>query len=246
MEPRIGTVDLPPRIDRERYFRELSYLELPILFDGPVKPGLLAKWTAPDRAIGIVAPWVLTHRNPPKSDRSWPHDATVGDFRDSGPGRAALGELQAATKLLDAACVVFRSPPVFAASAGNRELLRRFFGEIATEQVIGTPRVWIPDGLWDLRTAISFAAELGVVCAFDPLVREPGQPAEIHYDLDVSSVYFRISGLGRSGALRSDQQEDLVALVEHYEDLAVTIAFDSPQRWLDARNFKKALAANKN
>src|SRR5690348_4642449 len=61
---RVGTVDVPARIDRERYFRELSYLELTALFAGPVKPGVLAKWKelAPPKSIGLVAPFSLTHR----------------------------------------------------------------------------------------------------------------------------------------------------------------------------------------
>lgn len=241
---RIGTVDLPDRIERDRYFRDLSYLELSALFAGPVKPSVLAKWkpVAPPRSIGLVAPWVLTHRQPPKAAKLWEHDATVGDFRDSVPGRAALATLREAVILLEAGAVIFRSPPLFAASAANRDLLRRFFGEIATEAALGVPRVWVPDGLWDLRTAITFANELGVTCSFDPLVRDPGQPPEVHHDLEVTALYFRIAGLGRSGAIRAEQQDDLAALLEHYETLPVTIAYDSPQRWHDARNLKKLLA----
>ena len=240
---RIGTVDLPDRMERERYFRELSFLELSALFAGPLKPSSLAKWAAaaPKGALALVAPWVLTHRKAPKATTVWPHDATVGDFRDSAPGRAALTELHAAVELLDAAYVVFRSPALFAASAANRDTLKKFFGEIATEEAVGTARVWVPDGLWDLRTAIAFANELGVICAFDPLVRDPGQPHEVHYDLDVTSLYLRIVGLGRSGPLRSERMDDLVMLLEHYEDLPAAIAFESPSRWADARNLKKTL-----
>lgn len=243
--PLIGTVDLPDRIDRERYFRELSYLELSALFAGPLKPSALDRWkaVAPPKSIGLVAPWVLTQRQPPVAARTWPHDATVAEFRDSAPARAALVELRSAVDRLDAACVVFRSPPLFAASAANREQLQRFFGELATVEAIGVPRVWIPDGLWDIRTALTFATELGVTCAFDPLVRDPGQPPEVYYDLAVQSAYFRISGLGRTGPLRTERQEDLAALVEHYEHLPVTIAFESPLRWRDARNFKAMLEA---
>jgi hypothetical protein len=244
-DARIGTVDLPDRIDRERYFRELSYLELSLLFAGPVKPGVIAKWkeVAPPKSLGLVAPWVLTHRQAPKGAKLWDHDATVGDFRDSVPGRAALRELRTAVDVVDAACVVFRSPALFAASAANRDQLRRFFGELATEEAVGVERVWVPDGLWDPRTAIVFASELGVTCAFDPMVRDPNESPEVYYDLDLTSLYFRISGLGRSGSIRGEQQEDLLALLEHYEDLPATIAYDSPQRWNDARNFKKTLEA---
>jgi hypothetical protein len=242
---RIGTVDIPERIDRERYFRELSYLELSLLFAGPVKPSVLDKWKslAGSQTIGLVAPWVLTHRKAPKAARLWEHDASVGDFRDSAPGRAALEQLVAAIRRIDAACVVFRSPPLFAASAANREQLQRFFGELATPERLGVERVWVPDGLWDLRTAITFANELGVTCAFDPLIRDPGQPAEVHYDLDLASLYLRVSGLGRTGPLRAERQEDLVMLLEHYEDVPATIAFESPQRWQDARGLRKLLQA---
>jgi uncharacterized protein YecE (DUF72 family) len=240
----IGTVDLPERIDRERYFRELSYLELSALFAGPLKPGVLAKWAqgAPKGSVGLVAPWVLTHRQAPASPRLWPHDASVGGFRDSAHGRTALAQFREAIDLLGACCAIFRSPPLFAPSAANRDQLRKFFAEVATAEAVGVDRVWVPDGLWETRTAATFAAELGVTCAFDPLVRDPGQPPEIHYDLEVSALYLRITGLGRSGLLRNERQEDLVALLEHYEDLPATIAFESPSRWQDARNLQKLLA----
>lgn len=243
IDTRIGTVDLPERVDRERYFRDLTYMELSALFAGPLKPSSLAKWVevAPKGTIGLVAPWVLSHRKPPRPAKTWPHDATVGDFRDSAHARAAIGELKAAAGQLGAACAVFTCPPVFAASAANRDLLRHFFAEIATEEAVGAPRVWIPDGLWDLRTALSFAKELGVTCAFDPLVREPGQPPEVHFGYDVASLYLRIAGLGRTGAIRPEQMDDLVALLEHYEGIPAIIAFDSPARWQDARNLKKSL-----
>jgi hypothetical protein len=241
-ERRIGTVDLPERIDRERYFRELSYLELSALFAAPLKPSALAKWTsAPPRSIGLVAPWVMTHRQPPNANKSWEHDSSVGEFRDSAPARKALVELRTAVDQLSAACVVFRSPALHAPSAANRDQLKRFFGEFVTAEAVGVPRIWIPDGLWDVRTAITFATELGILAAFDPLVRDPGQPPDVYFDLEPAGLYLRVTGLGRSGPIRSERQEDLVALVEHYEDLAVTIAFESPLRWQDARNFKKTL-----
>lgn len=241
--PRIGTVDVPARVDRERYFRELSYLELSALFAGPQKPSTFAKWAeaAPPGTIGLVAPFVLTHRKAPAAPKPWPHDATTGDFRDSALGRAALAPLAAAVKQLAAPCVVFRSPDTFSPSAANREQLARFFGEVATAETIGTARVWVPGGLWEVRAAVKLAGELGVTCAFDPLVRAPDEPPEIHYDLEADALYFRIEGVGRAGAIRNEKLEDLAALVEHYEDLQLTVAFASPERWADARNFKKLL-----
>ncbi len=242
--PSIGTVDLPDRMERERYFKQLDYLELSMLHDGPVKPAILAKWKAsvPPKSIGLVAPWVLTDRSAPKAPRLWDHDATVAAFRDSAPAQAALAAYKTALSAIDAAYAVFRSPALFPASSANRDSLTKFFTELASPATLGVPVVWIPAGQWDTITAITVAKELGVICAFDPMVREPGQPPEIYYDLEVDALYFRISGLGRAGAIRSEHQEDLAMLVESYGSLPVTVAFDSPQRWQDARNFKKALS----
>ena len=116
---RIGTVDLPERLDRERYFRELSYLELSLLHAGPQRPATIAKWAevAPKGSLGLVAPFVLTHRQAPASPKPWDHDTTTGDFRDTPAGRVALARLREAVDQLAASCVVFRSPTLFAASA---------------------------------------------------------------------------------------------------------------------------------
>ncbi len=240
----IGTADLPERMDRERYFRELSYLELSALFTGPLKPSALAKWSAaaPKGSLGLVAPWVLTQRTAPPSTRPWPHDATVGEMVDSAPARGAFVELRSAVAAVGAACAIFRSSANHSPSAANRDQLRWFFSELATAEALGCLRVWQPGGLWNSRSAVKLATELGVACAFDPLVRDPGDPPEIHYDLEAPALYFRVEGLGRSGAIRSEKLEDLAALLQHYEDLPVTVAFASPARWADARNLKKLLA----
>jgi hypothetical protein len=72
-------------------------------------------------------------------------------------------------------------------------------------------------------------------------VYDPNTPAEVYEDLEATSLYFRIAGLGRTGAIRSEKLEDLATLVEHYQDVDLTIAFASPSRWQDARNFQKLM-----
>ena len=185
---------------------------------------------------------MLTHRQPPAHAKLWDHDATTGDFRDSPLSRAALAPLREAVDLVSAPHVVFRSPDTFSASAANRDQLKRFFLEIATPDVIGTNRVWVPGGLWDVRTAAKLASELEVTLAFDPLVRDPNDPPEIHEDLEVTSLYFRIESAGRAGTIRNEKLEDLVVLMEHYEAIPLTVVFASSERWNDARNLTKLLA----
>jgi uncharacterized protein YecE (DUF72 family) len=240
---RIGTVDVPARIDRERYFAELDYLELSALFSGPLKPGALAKWkeVAPARSIGLVAPFVLTHRKAPDHPKPWPSDSTTGDFRDSARSRSALEALVAGIDAVGAGCVVFRSADDFSPSAANRDQLAKFFGEIATAEILRAERVWVPGGLWGVRTAVKIANELSITLAVDPLVHDPATPEERYEDLEASSLYFRIENAGRTGLIRNEKLEDLAALLEHYEGLPTTVAFASPERWQDARNFKKLL-----
>jgi uncharacterized protein YecE (DUF72 family) len=215
-----------------------------VLHAGPVKPSVLAKWAevAPQGAIGLVAPFSLTHRAPPKAPQLWPHDATTGDFRASAHTAAALDAFVDALRAVHASCAIFRSPESFSSSAANRDQLHRFFGEHATAERLGVERVWVPGGLWDVRTAVKLAGELEVTIAVDPLVRAPGEPPEVYDDLEVGALYLRASGAGRTGALRSEKLEDLAVLLEHYEDVPITVSFASPERWQDARNFKKLLA----
>lgn len=245
-ELRIGTVDIPERVERERYFDELEYLEFSGMFGGPLKPSALAKWAelAGERAIGLVAPWVLTHRTAPTTEKSWTSDASVGDFRDSTHGRSALKLFTEAVHQIKAAHVIFKSPPLFAPSQANRDRLTAFFAELAPAELFGeATRVWIPDGLWEPRTAISFAEELGVVAAIDPLVVDPAHPFELEeLEADSLSIYFRVENLGRASTLRTEDLEDLAEFAARFE--TVTIAFGSQARWADARNFKKLLASN--
>src|SRR5690606_11666587 len=118
-EARIGTVDIPDRTERARYFAELTYLELSALFAGPLKPAALAKWVelAPKGVVGLVAPGVPAPRRPPAGARLWRHDEPAGDLRDSAPACAAPPPFRAAIDALGAVHAVFRSPPLFAPSA---------------------------------------------------------------------------------------------------------------------------------
>src|SRR3569623_1703971 len=125
--------------------------------------------------------------------------------------------------------------------ASNRDQHMQLLGEIATFDL---PRVRIPGGLLHVRTAVKLAAELGVTRAFDPMVREPGEPAEVHYDLEADSLYLRIERAGRSGAMRPEKLAELADLVASYEDRELTVVFASSERWSDARNFKKLLDAD--
>src|SRR5262249_38259133 len=121
----------------------------------------------------------------------------------------------AAASTLEAAVVVFRTPPSFTPSQANRDLLRRFFSEVD----MGGERVWHPDGLWDTRTAAKAATELGVTLGVDPLVRDQTRdPPDLYATLEVPQLYLRVSGLGRGARkLATSQLDEIEMVAEAYE-----------------------------
>jgi uncharacterized protein YecE (DUF72 family) len=202
----VGTSDLPAGVGWERYFSKLSFIETSVLAQRAARPSVLAKWRAAAPGPGsfaVVAP---------------PIDAPIAPFLT-------------AAAILEPAVLVFRTPASFSPSAHNRERLRAFFAEMpgfgtalpgseALPHGAGTAtRVWQPDGLWDTRTAVKLAGEMGVVFGVDPLVRDPTrEPPDFFATLEAREVYFRVTGLGRGARkLASSQLEELHAIVEAYE-----------------------------
>jgi len=245
---RIGTVDLPQKGGWDGYFKRLDYLELSGLHAAPVKASTLARWatTAAPGSLGLVAPWVITHRTAPtRVQASWPADAGSGDYRDSPAARTAVEALALAASTVSASAVLFTSPTMLSPSTANRDILRRFFAEVAPAARFGTARrVWIPSGLWTPLTAVTFAGELGVLCAVDPLLDDPDLPIERIVDLPAESLYLRPLGMGRAGALSADRLDALALISEAYQD--VIVAFATAERFRDATSFAKLLNTDEN
>jgi uncharacterized protein YecE (DUF72 family) len=243
MTHRIGTVDLPPRMGMDRYFAELSALELSSTHAAPPKPSAVARWKAeaPAGSLVLAAPWVATHRKAPLMAKGWATDPAAGEFRDTPIVRAAMHEFAKVCAQLSPWAVIFPSPPLFSPSTGNRDRLRQFFAEVAPAEMFGgAQRVWIPDGLWEPLTAVRFASQLGITCAIDPLVTIPGTPADLHLHYETNDLYFRIHGIGRTRGLREDDLISIEELSAYYENAAFMIA--TMERWRDAKSIVQRLS----
>jgi hypothetical protein len=220
----VGCADLPHGVGWDRYFSKLGFVETSVLTRNNARPSVLAKWRAAapgPGAFGVVAPEITS--NP------------VGVARGLEP-------LIGAVKTLEASALVFRTPPSFTPSAGNRDLLRRLFSETVTAEAVGPAvRVWQPDGLWDTRTAVKLATEIGVVFGCDPLMRDQTRdPPDFFATLDVPDVYFRVTGLGRGGRrLASSQVDELVELTGAYE--RAWVVFATVDSFPDATRFQKTI-----
>ena len=249
MTIQIGCADLPRGINRERAARELSYLETSLWLTGPVKQATWRQWSAsvPAGFLGLTAPVVITH---PSGRGAPPHRFQVpdapgawGELRDTPTVRTHVAQLAAAAVESKASAVVFHTPPSFSPSQSHRDMLRHFFTEVATAAAFGdAARVWRPDGLWEPPAAVKLAAELGVVCALDPLVEDPtGTPPEFYESMPVEAVYFRVSGLGRPPRkLPPFDLDRLAELVELYG--RAWVVFATAERFRDARAFRDRVA----
>ncbi len=212
----VGCAALPRRISRAGYFAQLAYLECALWYERPVKSATWKRWReeSPARSLGLIAPKILCTMRPSPA-----LDTALAQFT------AALGEATAT--------VVFPTPPAFSPSAANRDLLRRFFGEIVpAEKLVGAVRVWQPSGLWDLATASKTATDAGVVLSWDPF-GDLTVPPDTYEALPVGSMYWRPAGLGRSGPLSPDHLDRLAALGEAQPASWIVLA--TAEAWKDAR-----------
>lgn len=238
---RIGTVDLPQKGGWDGYWKRLGYLELSGLHATPAKAATIAKWAAacPPGGLGLVAPWVITHASQPTHGTTgWQQAKGGGEFRDSGACRAALTSLAETATAVEARAVIFMAPHDLSPSAHNRDVLRKFFAELApAETFAGRQRVWVPSGLWSTPAAMLFAAELGVACAIDPLIDDPDLPIDRIADLPAEQLYVRPLGMGRAGTISADRLDQLSMLLDCFAD--VTVAFGTAERFKDAMNLQR-------
>lgn len=237
-ELHIGCVDLPVRLSRHRYFEVLTYLETSATLHGVPRPSVMQRWRQEAGAhgrYGLVAPQTITHRPGPKGyprhkNTLAPAElAQAGGFRATDLVRREVEALAEAGAICSAEAVIFRTPHDFAPSMANRDAMRAFFGDIAPAGRFGDAiRVWEPTGLWELETAASFAGELGLVLACDPLTTDQiGTDREIFGRLPGDDAYFRVTGLGMARR-RIDEYalEPLLEAAESYRRVWVVFAHE--------------------
>ncbi len=158
-----ATVERPPG---PKYSAALGFAELTFPSSWP-RRSTLAKWRkgAGDLECAVVAPRGVTH-----GDR--------GPFRwDEGLEERFRWYLEA-LEALDAHALIPTGSDV-TTSSRDRERLAAFLARIPRRE--GRHVVWAPRGLWTLELALPFAAELEVLCAFDPLEDDLLPPGPVAY-----------------------------------------------------------------
>ncbi len=228
---RVGCAGFP--VARERYWRELSFVEADTGGRMP-RERTLAQWRegAPEGAeFAVQASRLITHG---PEDRGFPAAGRVlsaarrpmcGGFRDSLEVHEAWGATLAAVRALRASWMVLETPASF--RPGPDRLRDMYRSLRAVARPVGVEFVWQPRGEWPADLARRVCAELGLVRAVDPL-REP--PPER------GRLYFRV-GAGRIAPL---SVEELSTIRRAAAGRPAVVALSHRAAFSDARNLSRA------
>lgn len=210
-----ATVERPPG---PKYSAALGFAELTFPSSWP-RRSTLAKWrkTAGDLECAVVAPRGATH-----GDR--------GPFRWDPGLEERFAWYVDALDALDAHAVIPTGSEISTGSR-DRERLADFLARIPRRE--GRHIVWAPQGLWTLDLAQPFAADLEVLCAFDPLEDDP-PPGPV--------AYARLKAVGGRQRFSEGLLYEIVeALQEAGYDQAY-VALESPRSFQEAVRLQQLAA----
>ena len=232
--PLVGCAGFGPA--PQRYFDELAAVELTQTFIHPPRPRTLTRWreAAPDGFGFVVRAWQLvTHEPSSPSYQQLPRGFTgslegAGHLQGSEVVREALAKTFEVARALDAAAVLFETPPSFTPTPTHRGRLTRFFEGCERPATL----VWCPAGLWQADEVVRICRDLQLVPGLDPftggeaLEREP-------------SVYLRPLGLGAEHRHTEAELRWLASqLVPHERAYCV---FGSPWLFDEARQLRELI-----
>ena len=153
-----------------------------------------------------------------------------GPFREGPALDEGIAWLTAAREAMRAHLVV-PTTSALTTSARDRARLEGFFDRFDLPE--GRYVVWAPGGLWEAELAHPFAADLDVICAYDPLQDDPP---------DGEIAYARLAALG--GRRRFGEE----LLLEALDALSITgaetayVVIDSPRAVSEATNLLRIAA----
>lgn len=211
-----ANVERPPG---KKYLKALPFAEL-VFTTGYPKIGSLTRWreSAPELEVAVVAP----HGARKGKDGFYRFDADLSE---------RFEWLMDAARALRAHLVIPTGAEL-STSKRDRERFRAYVGRVR-EEITDHQVVWAPGGIWEDEIAHPFAADLGVLCAFDPL--EDAAPAG-----DVA--YARVRAVGARQRLSEGVLFDLVDRLLEAEYQRAYVALESPRSFQEATRLA-ALAA---
>ncbi len=226
---RIGTIGYPAK--KKLVLDSVDVVELTEAQSAPPNPATAKRWrkeASTRLAFTVQLPRYL-YEVPSANTPLGGSSEAYGLFRTT---RENLGLLDKTMKFADtmaADAIVLLTPQEFTPTKANRAALKDFL------QAPGLHRreiIWEPKGPWEYEQAASFAGDLNMVLAVDPLRDAPAPGA---------MAYFRLGPFAVMGSrVGIYDLERLAEAAMPFE--RVTCVFATPHALDDARNLKKVVA----
>ena len=205
-----ATLERPPG---RKYVDALRFAELTFPSSLP-KRATLARWRAslpPEMEVALVAP---------RSTRI----SALGAFRFDEELERSLAWYVAAREATDAHAVIPTGAEL-STSKRDRERFAAWIARLPRRE--GRHVVWAPSGIWESEIAQPFAAELGLLCAFDPLQDDvlPSGPVG----------YVRLQALGGRQRFGEGWLSEVLDALEEAELEKTYVAIESGRSFREAK-----------
>lgn len=215
----IGCAGFP--VPATRYFKEYLFVEVQETHIAQPGTGTLRRWRreAPAGfAFALLAPREIGQEG----------------FRNGKATEAAIKNLTAVAKDLDAQIVVFASPPEFAATRANKTAVKEF---LASMKKKFARTVWEPPPGWDADDAEALAKDCGATAARDPLAS--GTTA-------ARFAYYRLPGpAGHKSRYEDHAIEALAGVARAAKNEHAVYVFTNVDMFADGQRLKRALEERK-
>ncbi|MEZ4380239.1 MAG: hypothetical protein R3A79_02750 [Nannocystaceae bacterium] len=158
--------------------------------------------------------------------------AAYGLLQDNAEVRQAWEITRQCALALEAKQLVLRTPASFTPSSLYRQRLREFAAERVVE---GFELVWEAEGLWEPKTTLPVARELGLTTII-PAVDGTGRP----FKGSLERRWLRVDGAGATTRMRPALAEALLLAIDERDEPA-TILFGGPRGYANLRAFAKTV-----
>ncbi|MBX3274779.1 MAG: hypothetical protein KF729_31230 [Sandaracinaceae bacterium] len=204
-----ATLDRPPG---PKYAAALDFAELAPPSPFPTER-TLRRWRS-ELPEGLTLSWVV----PATAARS-----SRGPLRFDDAMTDAFARAREAAQILGARFAVLSTGADVTTGPRDRALLTEWVARWGAD---AGQIVWQPTGLWEAERAIPFAAELGVLYAFDPLETDAVPVGEV--------VYARLRAIGTRTRFDESRLEEALEAIEETEAADAYVAIESATSFREA------------
>jgi len=219
--------------EHENVFKGLDFVESSAATEWPPKTSTADKWKqklSNDLSLVFNAPEYLCQRAQIPGRNLPGKIANYGELKDTDENHSLYERFRAFAVSMNAAAVLFETPPTIAPGESGVRTLGRFFSNIERS---GMRIIWSPRGFWSIEDAAAVARDNDLVLAVDPMIDDAPAGAFAYFRLGPFSSMKELLGPDETGLI--------IDRAAGFDE--VWVSFATQQAHKDAVNFKKTVKA---